>query len=352
MKYIDFGFIFLIIGAIIGAGFSSGKEIIVFFSGAGNFSYILIFLITLFLYIVLSSLIKLGQNIKPSNIKDINKILFKKSAKFFDIFILVGLFIFITAMVAGLNSIGSLIFENINFPILTIISLFFAFFIVLNGYDAIKYVNNFLMPIVIAFIVFISIYSLFIPSSSNLIIPTNFSELLKYLSLGVCYISYNIVFSSGLIVEKSKDFSNKKSKINSIIISLLIGFLIFIINTALLKGEYNNFYSDLPMLNIAFNISETVGYMFGFILWFSVLTSLISSLYMLVNAFKMNKYISCAIFLTLSFILSFFGFSCIVNFLYPLQGLIGLIFIFKTLTFNRTKTTGKVKSKTKKGTKI
>ena len=73
MKYIDFGFIFLIIGAIIGAGFSSGKEIVVFFSGAGNFSFLLIIIITIFLYFVLSSLIKLGQNIKTNNIKDINK---------------------------------------------------------------------------------------------------------------------------------------------------------------------------------------------------------------------------------------------------------------------------------------
>lgn len=334
MKYVDFGFIFLILGAIIGAGFSSGKEIIVFFTGSGNFSYLLIVSITFFLYFILSSLIKLGEKVKPNNIKDINKTLFKKSSKFFDIFILIGLFIFITAMVAGLNSIGGLIFENINFPVLTIISIFFAFFIVLNGYDAIKQVNNFLMPIVLVFITFISIFSLFTKSSSSIIIPTNFKEFVKYLTLGICYISYNIVFSSGLIVEKSKDFSKKKSKVNSIVISLVLGFLIFIINLALLKGNYNNLYSDLPMLNLAFNINGVVGYLFGFILWFSILTSLISSLYMLVNTFKLNKYLSCAIFLTLSFILSFFGFSYIVNFLYPLQGLIGLIFIFKTLTFN------------------
>lgn len=334
MKYIDFGFIFLIIGAIIGAGFSSGKEIVVFFSGAGNFSFILIVLITIFLYFVLSSLIKLGQNIKTNNIKDINKILFKKTSKFFDIFILLGLFIFITAMVAGLNSVGKLIFENINFPVLTIISLFFAFFIVLNGYEAIKSVNNFLMPIVLIFITFIALYSIFLNANSNLIIPTNLNEFFKFFALGICYISYNIVFSSSLIVEKSKDFTKKKSKINSIIISLVLGFLIFIINLALIKGEYNNFYGDLPMLNLAFKINGVVGYLFGFILWFSILTSLISSLYMLVNAFKLNKYLSCAIFLTLSFILSFFGFSIIVNFIYPLQGLIGLVFIFKTISFN------------------
>lgn len=334
MKYIDWGFIFLIIGSVIGAGFSSGKEIVVFFSGAGSFSYVLVLLVIFFLYLVLTSLIKLGRYVKPNNIKDINRALFKKSYKFFDMFILVGLFVFITAMVAGLNSVGNLIFANINFPILSMVSVFFAFFIVLNGYEAIKQVNYFLMPIVLIFITFISIYSLFSSNNQSLIISSNFFNYIKYLMLGICYISYNIVFSSGLILEKSKNFSKKKSKINSIIISFVLGFLIFIINVTLLNGNYNIFYSDLPMLNIAFNINNVVGYLFGFILWFSILTSLISSLYMLVNAFKINKYLSCAIFLTLSFILSFFGFSYIVNFLYPIQGIIGLIFIFKTLTYN------------------
>lgn len=337
MKYVDFGFIFLIIGAVIGAGFSSGKEIVVFFSSAGNLSYILILLITIFLYIVLISLIKLGQNIKPKNIKDINKNLFKYTSRFFDIFILFGLFIFITAMVAGLNSVGSIIFNNIKFPVLTIISIFFSFFIVLNGYDAIKKVNYFLMPIVILFIILISILGLINSNNQTLIFTYNSLDFLKYFALGICYISYNIVFSTSLIVEKSKDFSKKKTIVNSLIISIILGALIFVINSVLLNGKYSNFYSDLPLLNIAFEISGTLGYLFGFILWFSILTSLISSLYMLVNSFKINKYLSCSIFLTISFILSFFGFSQIVNIVYPLQGLIGLIFIFKTIGYNFSK---------------
>ena len=141
MKNIDLSFIFLIIGSIIGAGFSSGKEISVFFSGAGKFSYFIIFLVIIFLYLVIKNLIMLGQKIKSNNIKQLNKILFKKTSKFFNTFILFGLFVFVTAMVAGLNSIGNLIFQNINFPVLTIISILFTLFIVNIGYDAIKKVN-------------------------------------------------------------------------------------------------------------------------------------------------------------------------------------------------------------------
>lgn len=33
--------------------------------------------------------------------------------------------------------------------------------------------------------------------------------------------------------------------------------------------------------------------------------------------------------------LSFFGFNNIVNFIYPIQGIIGLIFLFKIFAYNR-----------------
>ena len=335
MKYIDVGFIFLIIGSIIGAGFSSGKEIVVFFSGSGKFSFIIIPLITLLLYLILKSLIMLGKNINSNNIKDINKKLFKKSYKFFDIFILFGIFIFITAMVAGLNSIGTLIFNNIHFPILTIVSIFFSLFIVNIGYEAIKVVNKFLMPIVIAFIIYLSVASLFFKDISPVNINLNFNNFIIYICLGICYISYNVVFSTSLIIKTSKNFTKKQVKLNALIVSLILGTLILLINSAILRLNISIFQSDLPMLNIAFNINNVVGYLFGFILWFSVLTSLISSLYMLTNAFKMNKYLSSSIILTLAFILSNFGFNYIVKFFYPLQGIIGLIFIGKTFIYNK-----------------
>ncbi|MBE5746063.1 MAG: hypothetical protein E7359_02115 [Clostridiales bacterium] len=334
MKNIDLSFIFLIIGSIIGAGFSSGKEISVFFSGAGKFSYFIIFLVIIFLYLVIKNLIMLGQKIKSNNIKQLNKILFKKTSKFFNTFILFGLFVFVTAMVAGLNSIGNLIFQNINFPVLTIISILFTLFIVNIGYDAIKKVNYILMPIVLIFLIFLSVYNFIINVNFNIDIFVSNIDIFKYLCLGVCYISYNIVFSSSLIVENSKTFSKKQTKVNSLLITIIIGFLILLINLALLHLKSTEFNSDMPMLIMAFNINNLIGYLFGFVLWFSVLTSLISSLYMLINAFKINKFFSSCLFLSFAFIFSFFGFNYIVNIFYPLQGLIGLIYIFKVFQFN------------------
>lgn len=342
MKYLNFGFIFLILGSIIGAGFASGKEIQVFFSGFGFFGIFIIFLSSVFLFFVLKNLINLGKIAKTSNIKIVNKMLFKDNSKFFDWFIQLGLFIFLTAMVAGVNSIGDILFSNINFPILTIVSLFFSIFIVLNGFEAIKKLNLILMPIVVIFIIFVAISGIFVSGANNVSGNLSFGSFFKYLMLGLFYVCYNIVFSSSIIFEKSKDFSKKQININCFLISLIFGLLVLIVNFAMQKQSVS---LDMPMLFIAFGVNKVTGYLFAVILWFSILTSLISSLYMLINSFKVNKLLSCSIFLTCSFIFSLFGFSKIVNFIYPLEGVVCLIFIFKVFLFNKfrsIKTTKKV----------
>jgi len=332
---IDISFIFLIIGSIIGAGFSSGKEIVVFFSNAGKISYVIIILTFFLLYYSINAFIKFANLVSANNIYSLNKILFKKTYKFFNFFILAGLFIFISAMVAGLNSVGNIIFKNIRFPVLTIVSLFFSFFISLNGYSAIKKVNNILMPIVIILMLVVTIFNIIFYKNSSQIafIKANY---FKYFMLAIFYIGYNIVFSSGLIISNSQNFNNKKRRINTFLISVILVGLVFLINYTLLHNSYNVLISDLPLLMLAFNINSLMGYIFAFVLWFSILTSLISSLYLFVNNFK-NKFLISAIILCFAFALSFLGFSSIINYIYPIQGVISLIFILKVFMFNRQK---------------
>ena len=332
MKNVDLSFIFLIIGAVIGAGFSSGKEIAVFFSGQGIISFLNIFFVIIFLYFSLYNMFSIGQKLQN---KSISQNLFPKHNKLFEVLFLIGLFVFITAMVAGLNSTGKLIFKNINFPVLTIISIMFILLIVNNGYESIKKVNAFLMPVVIIFLIFVCLHTIF-NSSGN--IPsqnaTNSSSYVKYLIFAFFYMSYNLTFSNTLIINRGKDFSKKERVIYSIIISLILIILICLINFSILKTFNFSLKSDLPMLILAFNINSIIGYLFGFILWFSILTSLVSSLYILLETINKNKFLMSIIILTLAYIISLCGFNNIVNYFYPLQGALGLVFMIKVFMFN------------------
>ncbi len=334
MKNIDLGFILVIIGSIIGAGFASGKEIEVFFSGAGAFSLLIIIIASIFFYFSIKNLIKFTKITQKSNMKEINKILFNKTSKFFDSFIFVGLFIFLVVLLAGLNSIGTLIFSNINFPIITILSIFFSFFIVLNGIEMMTKVNIILMPIIIISILVVAISSFFSINSSNFF-SFNQNLNVKYIFSGFLYVGYNIIFLSSLVAQKSINFSHKKSKINTIFLSVLLFILLFVVNGVMMKIKFS---TDLPMLILAFKINSIVGYIFTLVLYFSILTSLISTLYVLTNSIKMNKFFSIAIFSTLAYIFSFFGLDFIVSFIYPIEGVVGIIFILKVYFYNKKHT--------------
>lgn len=334
MKNLNFAFILVIIGSIIGAGFASGKEIAIFFSNAGIISYVNIILLFIFFYLILKLFMKLGNSIKTKNLFEVNKIIFKKSYKLFNILVLFGLYAIIVSMIAGINSIGEIVFNNINLPMLSIFSVFFTFFMLNLGYKAISKLNKILIPIIIFFIIFICLIFILKTDYSS-VINNNFSflSIFKYFCFMLFYLSFNVIYTSELIIENSHNFSKKQIKSNSFVISLILVILVFVLNYTLLHTNLNIFYSDMPILNIAYSINTYLGYTFSLILWISILTTLISTLYVLVNCFTKNKFLISAIILTTSFIFSFFGFSYIVNIIYPIEGIIGVIFICFCLNF-------------------
>lgn len=334
MKNLDFAFILVILGSIIGAGFASGKEIAVFFSNIGVLSYLNIILLFVFFYLLLKLFMKFGNSLKTKNLFEVNKIIFKKSYKFFNILVLFGLFAIIVSMIAGINSIGEIVFNSINLPILSIFSIFFTFFMLNLGYKAISKLNKILVPIIIFFIVFICLICV-LKTDYTTVIQNNFSlkAIFKYFCFMLFYIAFNVIYSSELIIENSHNFSKKQIKNNAFLISSILVLLVLIINFTLLHTNLNTFYSDMPILNMAYSINTYLGYSFSLILYISILTTLISTLYIFINCFSKNKFFVTAIILTSSFILSFFGFSYIVNVIYPIEGVIGVIFIIFCLKF-------------------
>ena len=119
---------FLTLGAFVGAGFLSGKEIVVYFSGGIN--YIFVGAITFFVVLLLFFL-------GVKNIKD---------NKFFSLLQKIGNFIFLVGMVSGMNALEKIIF-NKNFYLFSALSLLLANLISSKGMDGIKKLSLILMPI-------------------------------------------------------------------------------------------------------------------------------------------------------------------------------------------------------------
>jgi len=96
---------------------------------------------------------------------------------------------------------------------------------------------------------------------------------------------------------------------------------------------YNLIYNlELPILYISNSSIKIFSFLYFFIILSAIFTTMISSGYSFINNFNKNNFnIKLIIFLLFSFIFCIFSFSDLINFFYPLFGVIGFIQIFLIL---------------------
>lgn len=134
-----------------------------------------------------------------------------------------------------------------------------------------------------------------------------------------------------------KCIKNKKNIIEVVLISsmiiMLLGLIIFILLLTIKTGEIGRI--ELPTVYAAGKIGESYKYLYGIIIIGAIATTAISAAYGFLNnvtkekkKYKIYNKTICII----SIFVSLLGFSNLVNNLYPIFGLLGiiqLIFIFK-----------------------
>lgn len=298
-----FDIIFVLIGTFVGAGFASGKEIFNFFTIFNLYSFVSIFVFSLLLFFLIFKCINIKKNNNLNSYSDFLLYLEKKykyfNSKFFlfiiNIFLASSFYIMIIALAALFNYQF-----NIEKYIVVFISIFICF-------------NIFLVSL-----------------------TTNNYSILYAITIGLIYFSYNSLLLVPIVFDLKINYnkSNISFKI-SFIYSLIIFILIFFINLLLLCFYSSIYNIELPILYICNNSLKIFLYFYFFIVLSAIFTTMISSGYTFVNNFKEKNYtLKLLIFLLFSFIFCFFSFSDLINFFYPIFGIIGFIQIFLIL-FNR-----------------
>lgn len=313
--------VFLIFGTIVGSGFSSGKEIFVFFSRFGNMSYFYIFLACVLFFLLFYIFLLKGKNIieKLENSKVINLII---------IFISI---VFTASMFAGLKSLFA--FSGSFFYIfLCAILLSFTLFITFKGMKTLEKVTAFLMP-TCAF-VFLSILIFICFQNQEFSVEMSSPFGFWYSPL---YVALNFSTSTFIVSKAGKDLNKKQTFLVSLFSSLLLFAFLTFGNFALL-GHPDSFYADMPFLylckdNTFFFI---MCYVVIFIGCFTTLLSLCLTLkHSFLNFFK-NETVAICFSVFLPFLISEFGFSQIVSYLYPLSSVLGIfLLLFFILSFNK-----------------
>ena len=329
--------IFVLIGTFVGAGFASGKEVFNFFTIFNFYSIISILFFSFLLFIIIFKCLNIKQKLNLNNYFEFINYLENKykflNSKFFLLIINIFLASSFYIMVIALSALFNYQF-NISKYITIFITLLICFIVLYKkNIKFIYLINSILMPILILFIIFLCFFNI---NFNNINYLSTNSNIFVAIFTGLLYFSYNSLLLIPIVFDLKINYnkSNISFKI-SFIYSLIIFILIFFINLLLLCFYSSIYNIELPILYICNNSLKIFLYFYFFIVLSAIFTTMISSGYTFVNNFKEKNYtLKLLIFLLFSFIFCFFSFSDLINFFYPIFGIIGFIQIFLIL-FNR-----------------
>lgn len=328
--------IFVLIGTFVGAGFASGKEVFNFFTIYSFNGLISIFIFSILLFCLIYKCLNIKIKLKIKHYNDFIFYLEKKYKVFNHKFFLLIINIFLASsfyiMISALSSLFNYQF-NVAKIITIIWCILFCFFIFhKKNIKFIYTINSILMPILILFIIFLCIFNInFNNININLNNINNNSNVFISIFMGLLYFSYNSLLLIPIIFNLQINKNNNNFK-TSLIFSSIIFFITFLINI-LLISFYNLIYNlELPILYIANSSIKIFSYLYFFIILSAIFTTMISSGYSYISNFSNNNFkIKLIVFLLFSFVFCLFSFSDLINFFYPLFGLIGFIQIFVIL---------------------
>ena len=330
-----FKFIFVLIGTFIGAGFASGKEVFNFFTIYSLNGIISIFTFSIFLFLLIYKCLNIKTNLQLANY---NKFIFylEKKYRFFNhrfflfvinIFLALSFYIMITA----LSSLFDYQFNTQKFITITLTIIICYNIFYKKNINFIYIINSILMPILILFIITLCLFNTNLNNINFNEINSNYNFIYSFF-IGLLYFSYNSLLLIPIIFDlKINNKKNNNFKI-AFIFSITIFTITFLINLLLLSF-YNLVYNlELPILYISNSSLKIFSFLYFFIILSAIFTTMISSGYSFISNLNKNNFkIKLIIFLLFSFIFCLFSFSDLINFFYPLFGLIGFIQIFLIL---------------------
>ncbi len=319
------------IGAVIGAGFASGQEILQFFgyfglwgiAGLALATYLFGFLGAKVMYIAYQG----GKSSYKQVIDTVGGRYFGPPINFVITFFLFGILV---AMVAGS---GAVFKQEFGLPLYIGLAIMAGLsgITVISGLNRVINAISFVVPFLIAAVLGIG-FCIFLSGRPDLTWSSPASAALPrwYLS-GLAYVSYNLTLSVPILVPVGALAAPRTLKKGAFLGALGLGASALVILFVILAAAPEITGFEVPMLAAAGRVSPAIRLLYTFVLIAEVYTTAISSLYGFVSRvvpgdsrwFKPFTLTVAAC----SFFAGQLGFSQIVATVYPVAGLAGFIFI-------------------------
>jgi uncharacterized membrane protein YkvI len=322
------------IGTVVGAGFASGQEIWQFFSKNGTSAIWGIMLTTILFFVFGVYALRLGPRYHVNSFSDLTRILLgSKGGMFINVLLLIVIFGLNIAMIAGG---GALIQQIVGWPlyISTLICVWATLLILYFGIRGIIVANSFIVPFMIVWVLFSSVYHLNTMHSLQWVIfsPTTSGNIAIWQSLlAFSYLGFNVGLSLPVLVPLGSLHVDVKVRLlGSLFGSIGLGLLMLLIHL-LLVNQRGIHLQEIPLAFIA----KTMPIFFQGGVLITIGAEIYSTL--IANAFGLASEIAALTnqsFFTWLIILLFaaygfaqIGFSRIVGWFYPGFGVFGFFIL-------------------------
>ena len=312
-----------------------GKEIYIFFSKYGLYGIIGILFSGTILGILTSKVLKIIG--KEQEVNTYNEFLFyifnNKNSKLVVILnYIINTFLLITfyIMVSGFTAYFK---QEYNIPnYMTGIILAILCYVALNNnIDEVVKISAILVPVIILFIISFGLFD--ISNGINQVLEMNFiaNNFIRGMWNSIIYSSYNSIILIPVLVTLKKYVNKKNFYSIGVITSLVVIVLSLFIYIILLKSNIDIIEFDLPIIYIVKQYGSVFKYLYGVVIVISIFTSIISAGYsFLKNSIKNKKRYSklLKVMCISSIFITNIGFSNLVNTLYPIFGILGIVQIY------------------------
>lgn len=320
------------VATVVGAGFASGKEILSFFVKYGNISIIAAAAASVFFGIALYTLL---EYCRKSHISDFTDYLRHSAGKRAAAFLDILTSIFMLCVFGAMTACGGILISEVTgistgvCVLAANVICFFCFCFDIRGFAVI---NSFLSPLIVFGIIGVCIYILcFREMSAFADGAEKLCDNIVMSSLG--YTSYNLLTAAVIAVNMSTITKNKKQAAAAGVISGIFFFVMIALLWTVIKIYYGKIeLGPIPMLTIISRSSRLGEWIYTVILSAATLTTAFSSGFGTVRRAEklipLNKYICALLVCAVGFFLSGFGFSALVEKVYRVCGIAGIVLLF------------------------
>lgn len=331
-------------GTIVGAGFATGQEILQFFTRYGAGATATILLAGLLFVWLGTRMMLLAGSLGAASYEDLNKHLFgPKVGEWFSLFTLVMLFGITTVMLAGGGSVFNEHF-NLSYQSGLLITLVFAYLVIAKGLQAIVAVNSVVVPLMILFCALVVTSTIGTPGADNWLTMTSDVSALSLWSSPILYVSYNLVTAQAVLVPLGASVADRKTIIRGGVIGgTLVAAMLVAGHFALASQMPGIAQFEIPMSRLIARLGENVQLLFVFVIFGEIFTTYIANVYGLTLQIRQRtgwpvKPIIIAILIG-TYLIGQIGFSTLLSTLYPLFGMLGLIW-FVRMMMSRSRSAG------------